>query len=252
MHIRFIEGKTRRWALTEGLVALGQMEIALPLGWAAHDFMDGAGRVVLEMIGDYIATQPKRILAGQTMRYGWSTLRFRPNGTQDRLKSAHLVIQELLDSLDDGEPEYIDGATTAIRMKLLQMATAQRVGIDETDHPHRSQGALICRRVMDQGGDMDLFMQRMQPLNDKPESVRDSRWYVCCMQDDHDHQDVEQMAFTHLSHLVEHHPVIFPYLGLPEETNITIEADTIQVFPPGSDDPIKDEAERFKGMENFN
>ena len=79
MQIHFSEHQAgQRYAQTEGLQALGQQELAVPLFWQQGDQRDQQIIRLLKVIGQYISDQPKRITAGQTMQYGWSMLRFAP------------------------------------------------------------------------------------------------------------------------------------------------------------------------------
>ena len=72
-----------RWAWTEGLGEYDQQDFALPMTWHEGDWRDKQARKVLDFISNYVQTHPKRILAEQTMRYGWTTLTFRPSAPDE-------------------------------------------------------------------------------------------------------------------------------------------------------------------------
>lgn len=79
MHIHFSPHDAfPRWAWTEGLSTQGQQEIIVSLTWLFDDSRDRQITRLLKFIENYISSQPKRITAGQTMHYGWTTLRFVP------------------------------------------------------------------------------------------------------------------------------------------------------------------------------
>lgn len=91
MQIRMSTGDALpRRAWTEGLEALGQQELGVTLPWPQGDARDTQITRLLRFIEGYISSQPRRILAGQTMKYGWSRLRFVADEQENRL-----LIEEL-------------------------------------------------------------------------------------------------------------------------------------------------------------
>src|SRR5260370_1654932 len=75
IHFRGAENQLR-WAWTDGLRTLGQREIAVMVPWPEHDSRDRLITHLLRFLENYLISQPKRILPEQTLRYGWTTLRF--------------------------------------------------------------------------------------------------------------------------------------------------------------------------------
>src|SRR5215469_6170560 len=77
MQIHFQKGNDQeRWAWTEGLRTLGQREITVMLSWPEHDLRDLLITDLFRFLENYLRSQSRRILPGQTLRYGWTLLRF--------------------------------------------------------------------------------------------------------------------------------------------------------------------------------
>jgi hypothetical protein len=80
MQIHFSSAENQlRWAWTDGLQTLGQREIAVRVSWTEHDPQDRLLIDLLKFLEDYLINQPRRILPEQTLRYGWTMLRFVSN-----------------------------------------------------------------------------------------------------------------------------------------------------------------------------
>ena len=75
---------------------LGQQEMAVRLFWPELDPRDQEIRLLLNFLGNYIAEQPKRILGGQTLRYGLTMLRFvADERNESGLGTDRLLVEEL-------------------------------------------------------------------------------------------------------------------------------------------------------------
>jgi hypothetical protein len=223
MQIRYettLNGENR--AVTTGLAEMGQTEFALVQ--TANLTEDAAARV-LRYIADYVVASGRHIKSGETMRYGWSTLRFSPSSD-----GTNLMVEELANPFSPRSDTYVRGAATALAILLEQDATVRRNGVQTiAHHPHRSELAVICRYVTPQS-DLMVF--------DRLKSTRqdDSGWFVGCGNPNHNHNDANELGKIHLVHLAEISPKIVAYLAMPEDTRVVFDHGSVIVFAPGQDD----------------
>src|SRR5262249_1198963 len=93
-----------RWAWTDGLHTYGQAEVAVALPWPESDPRDQQVKDLLRFLEKYVAEQHGRILPNQTMRYGWTMLRFREDARNESEQgTATLLVEELRDPFKFGE-----------------------------------------------------------------------------------------------------------------------------------------------------
>jgi hypothetical protein len=232
MQIRF---ETRedglRGAVTEGLLAMGQAEIVLPL---VGGVSDEAATRVLRYIGDYVAASGQHILPDETMRYGWSTLRFTAVNTEGTL----LAIEELAFPYSATDEEYTLGSAQAIAILQEQDNAVARNGMASVaHHPHRSELAVICRYLSPNQPRRVMVFDRL-----RSRAPNDSGWFVGCGRPDHDHNDLKELARMHLVYLAELDPKIVYYLAMPEDTRIVFDRGKVIVFAPGEQDGRLDDA----------
>lgn len=221
-------GKQR--VVTIGLAALGgQQECAVAL---TEDLSQAEAEHVLNFIADYITRLHQTIHAGDTMRYGWSTLRFVAEPG-----SGVLVLEELEMPLDDRNDCYIPGAARAVSLVRYQDETTQRLGSPVVaHHPHRSERVVICCRLAPASTWPVLVMDRL----DRDPGADYSGWFAGCGDPSHSHDDLAELSAAHLVHLVQHEPRLLPYLALPEGTRLVFEASRVIIFPPNQDEGIED------------
>ena len=206
--------------ITNGLMELGQQECALEL---TNDAAEEYAAKVLHYIADYVAKSQQHIQAGETMRYGWSTLRF-----VQAPDAPILSIEELADPFSTATDSFIRGAGKAIAILREQDATVHRNGIGPIGHhPHRSERVVICRRLPPSVPWRVMVFDRLQAGQ-----ADQSGWFVGCGQADHAHNDVKELASLHLVYLAERDPRIVRYLAMPEETRVVFEQQKIIVFGP--------------------
>jgi hypothetical protein len=74
------------------------------------------------------------------------------------------------------------------------------------------------------------------------------RWLVGCTDREHAHNDPNECALAHLSHLVESYTYIFPYLALPDDSSVVFEDGKVIVYRPNDPEPYLDTAEPFTGI----
>jgi hypothetical protein len=210
--------------VTQGLNEFNQQEFALEL---LGDVTENEGNQVLRYIGDYVASSRQQIMADETMRYGWSTLHFTQDAGTDIL-----TVEELAEPLSISAETYVRGAVTAIRILRDQDETVKRNGLRAPGHhPHRSEKAVICRRVSPNSDWRVLVFDRVQARQDDQ-----SGWFIGCGSSNHDHNDVNELATLHLVYLVDREPRTLSYLALPGESRVVFEQRRTIVFGPGEEE----------------
>ncbi len=232
-----------RWAWTEGLRALDQpqAELGALLPWAAEDDRDAQVERLLAFLTRYVARHGKPILAGQTIRYGWTLLRAEP-GAPGPDQTERLKMQELSQPFAEQTSSFTDGVTAAVALLALQEAAIARIRITGTaEHPHRHDSAIVCARV-DQRGGTPLTLTRLS-LTDR--RIHDSGWFAGCQDRDHNHDDPHELHSAHLVHLVASYPWIFPYLGMPTQTRIALDGVSVVVWRPNERHGAIDDAPPF-------
>jgi hypothetical protein len=210
--------------VTQGLNEFNQQDFALEL---LSDVSENEATQLLRYIGDYVASSRQNILPGETMRYGWSTLHFSQDAGADVL-----TVEELADPSSIGADHYVRGAVTAISILRDQDETVKRNNLRAPGHhPHRSEKAVICRRVSPNQDWRVLVFDRVQARQDDQ-----SGWFVGCGSGSHDHNDVNELATMHLVYLVDREPRILSYLALPGDSRVVFEQRRTIVFGPGEDE----------------
>ncbi len=246
IHIRST-GSQERWVWTQGLQTLGQQEIAVMAPWPEGDPRDRLLAHLLRFLEQYLSSQPKRILPGQILRYGWTLLRFVAD-EQNRSGAGTdaLLIEEMQDPFAQGAPSYISGVARILALLQVQHEAMRRNTITgDAIYPHRSQRAMVCTRVTPE------TVQRLRPLRAdrawRPD-VQDSGWFLGCCDREHDHDDPDELGMIHLFHLVERFPGLFPYLAMPVGTMLLFEESRAIVFRPGEDEGQIDPASLFTSL----
>lgn len=222
MQIRFeLAPDGGKRAVTEGLSGLGQSECVLPL---TSEMTEEAAAHVLNYIANYVKSSGQRILPGETMPYGWSTLRFIfAAGTPN------LQIEELAEPLSSVVDAYIPGAWRAIAIRMRQDETVRRNGIaTASHHPHRSEFVITCRRISPITPPPVIVLDRL-----KTRRRDESGWFAGCGDAGHNHRAVSEMTRLHLIYLAELEPRIVPYLAMPEDSRIVFEQRRVITFAPG-------------------
>ena len=219
----------KRRGVTSGLAAMGQAELALEMTASAPD---AAAERVLHYVADYIAASGQHILAGETMRYGWSTIRFAPTASPELLN-----VEELASPFAPGAESYITGAAQAIGILGAQDDTVRRNGVAvPSHHPHRSELAVICRRLRPNTPPKVMVFDRLKATRQD-----DSGWFVGCGNPSHDHNDFSELSRLHLVYIATLDPKIVYYLAMPEETRVVFDHGQVIVFAPGEQDGRVDE-----------
>jgi hypothetical protein len=240
MSVRFeTTNGASRWALTEGVAALGQAEIAVPINWTEDEGRDQQVVRLLMFIEAYINQQSRRILAGEVLTYGWTTLQFRHEGEiPDSAENERLIVHELHDSLGSDDSGYVAGVDEAIALVEAQERALRRNRITGVaEHPHRMHSAIVCSEVTRRSGELvePLMLERTERVG-----PRDSGWVLRCVSQTHNHDDPAELHSVHLLHVVNLWPVTFAYLAMPMGTAVMLSEREVVVFPPGQNDGVPD------------
>ncbi len=221
MRIQFSHPDGRRRASTVGLASIEQSEIALDL---PASIAEEAATHLLNFIADYLLASGRTISSGETMRYGWSTLRFDQSPPDPTL-----VISELADPFSTNIDHYVPGAARAITIIAEQDAVVQRNAVVMAGHhPHRSETAVVCARVVPGVPVRVLVFDRFAT-----QELDDSGWFIGCGDATHNHNDASELFRVHLVRVAELDPRIVYYLALPEGTRVVFERRRVIVFAPG-------------------
>lgn len=228
-----------RWAWTDGLEPLGQLDITVPLPWEADDPRDSEIERLLNAIADAVATEGRRIRQGDTFDYGWTTLRFEA-GAATGDSAGRLVVSELAEPLLATPPTYRRGADQLAALLCAQSETLSRNGITGASAPpHRSDLAVICTRVPPAGPEYPHPLVLERP---SAPARGESGWVIRCADPIHDHDNPQALASVRLLHIVSGFPGIVPYLGLPVGYAVLVEDQDAIIFPPGEDEGRPDPA----------
>ncbi|HTI14638.1 MAG TPA: hypothetical protein VL461_08735 [Dictyobacter sp.] len=225
----------QRWAWTEGLQAPGQWEMCVSVSWSENDARDKLISNFFKFIEKYLNSQPKRLLPQQTLRYGWSLLRF----VQDRENLSGvgpdiLRIEEQKNPFADGDPVYIPGIAQTLALLQIQneaMVRNRTTGVSL--YPSPSQSALICTRLTPE------TIQHLRPImahrSWQPKNPHESGWFIGCCEDNHNHNNANELTTVHLLHLVEQFPGIFPYLAMPVGMLLLFEERQAIIYRPNEE-----------------
>jgi hypothetical protein len=247
IHFRDVEEQWR-WAWTDGLRAREQREIAVKFPGSEQEARDQSITELLKFIEHYLISESKQILPGQTMRYGWTMLRFvRDEHNLSGQGTEILLIEEMEHpfSLVD-ETAYVLGVAHTMVLKQVQQEAMRRNRVSgDAVYPHRSQFALICKRVK------PTTIAQLRPLMAhrawEPD-VRDSGWFIGCCDKGHDHDNTDELGRVHLIHLVEHFLALFPYVAMPVGTQLLFEESRAIIWRPGEQEGQVDPGELIASL----
>ena len=236
MQIHFCHAENQlRWAWTDGLQTLGQQEIAVLVPWPEHDLRDGLVTHLLRFLENYLVSQPGRILPEQTLRYGWSMLRFvSDEHDHSGTGPGALLIEEKQHPFSQNDPSYAPGVARTMALLQFQHEAMRRNRVTgDATYPSPQQLALVCTRVTPE------TVQHLRPLMAHrawQPTPRESGWFIGCCDHDHDHDHPDALATIHLHHLVERFPGLFPYIAMPVGIQLLFEEKRAIIFHPGEED----------------
>lgn len=143
---------------------------------------------------------------GQTVQFGWATLRLkqRDDGTLgvlepdvgETLSWAERVDQSLLDT-------------------WRQQEVARSLGLEDAlAFPRQSDRAVVCTRVWDT---LDFVLARTEP-----EGPGDSGWFIGCVDAAHDHDAPRELAVAPLIEVAANLPPLTQFFALPVGTDLRV------------------------------
>jgi hypothetical protein len=191
-----------------GLEGIGQAEIAARVvSGQSHD-TDHRVMGLMNYVQDYVRRTGARITAGQTMTYGWTTIRFLAT------RPSVLEMHDLRWPFDNkGDPEWVPGVAAALEFKAAGDDVMRRNHLSGTaEFPHWSWLAIVCEHIIADPSESRIRMDRTAP---SPVNVNDSGWGFVCLQAEARHDKVEEAKALHLLHVAERFPFVVPYTSMP-------------------------------------
>lgn len=147
---------------------------------------------------------------GETLQDGWMVTRVE-QAANDKLTLHEPDMQEL-------PVAFVPGVTETLRHKMIQLFTLDSYGIDRSQIaiPRIDQTAITCDRF-DQGGELLL-------ARDAGED-RYSGWLLCCLDEDHDHEQDENLKLVSLYEAMLRCPYIVAWMYFPLDSQIVLRPD---------------------------
>ncbi|MDM4770628.1 hypothetical protein [Solimonas sp. SE-A11] len=162
----------------------------------------------------------RRLAAGETVQIGWSFLQLKQQG----------------EALGFLEPEFgsmpikwVPGVTATLgQLRQHKDTVASVLPAESMDIPSLRQGCIVCTRVQASQG---FLMSRATPEED------DSGWFIGCLDEDHDHQDMDSLELMSLYQAIaERASRALPYLGLPAGCSVKVQGS--EPLIQGQDGPL--------------
>jgi hypothetical protein len=214
-----------RFIRTVGLRAIGQTEIGARVQAKRNQQWDQRVIDVLEFLANYVIGSGARILAEETVDYGWTLLRLRERSP------AVLEVHEIEDVFsNEPQPPVVPGVDRAIRLTDAADDVMRRNGFHGVgDFPYRGLDAMTCIHLT-ADGTQPFYMDRVALHN-----VRDSGWSIACREMLEEHEESD-LFIEHLAHLAARRPFIVPYLTLPIGCGVAFDREGAVVFAPGKEE----------------
>ena len=109
---------------------------------------------------------------------------------------------------------FVDSVTQTLVQLRLQKSVAESIGLeDQITFPSLRQSCLICTRVKDRGR---FVMERFE------KSENDSGWYLGCFDNDHDHNNPNNLQRVSLYDAACGMLMCVPFLPLPAQTLVKV------------------------------
>jgi len=148
-----------------------------------------------------------RFAAGETLRYGWATLRLKERG------DGTLGIEE--QSSKAGEDSWDEFVDTTLMQVWYQREVGRSLAVeDRLAFPAQGQAAVFCTRVEQ----VQRWFLARHPMPDPF-----SGWHLFCADKQHDHDSDGSVLAAELFHLAARFPFVTQFLALPVETVVGIE-----------------------------
>jgi hypothetical protein len=166
------------------------------------DLEQGLIRVLEESVA-----RGTRFAAGETLRYGWATLRLKERGDDT------LGIEE--QSSKGGNDSWDEFVDTTLMQVWYQREVGRSLAVeDRLAFTTQGQAAVFCTRVEEV---QRWFLAR----HEMPDPF--SGWHLFCADKQHDHDSDGNVLAAELLHLTARFPFMTQFLALPVETVVGIE-----------------------------
>ncbi|HEY0913286.1 MAG TPA: hypothetical protein VGE22_00325 [Solimonas sp.] len=182
----------------------------------------GDAEWLVQVLESWVANG-RRMAAGETVQIGWSFLQLKKQGK----------------ALGFLEPEFgsmpikwVPGVTATLRQLRQQKDTVASVlPAEAMDIPSLRQGCIVCTRLPAAQG---FLMSRAAP------EENDSGWFIGCLDENHDHQDMNSLELMSLYQaVVERAPRALPYLALPAGCGVRMQRSEPLIHDKDGPLPIK-------------
>lgn len=167
------------------------------------------GRELVETIEEMVA-EGSVFRPGETFAIGWMITKI------ESAEDGTLTLCE--PDLNTNPLEYRAGVSETLRIKMIQVFTADSYGIDRDDLmiPTIGQLAVACNRVPEADA---ILLAR----NDDADPD-DSGWFVLCHDDDHDHEAGDSIGVVPLHELARVRPDVINFMMFPTGCTLLLEA----------------------------
>ncbi len=147
---------------------------------------------------------------GETLQDGWMVTRVEDAG-DGKLTLHEPDMQQL-------PVQFVPGITETLRHKMIQLFTLDSFGIEreQIKIPRIDQTAIACDRF-DAGGELLL-------ARDAGEE-RHSGWIFCCLDDDHDHEQDDNLQLVSLYEAMLRCPHVVAWMYFPDDSQIVLRPD---------------------------
>lgn len=147
-----------------------------------------------------------RFSAGQTVQFGWSTLRLtqRADGSLGVLEPDLQHELKWLESVDQAAFQAWQQKEVLSSLDL----------VDRADFPRQALHAVVCERVFTAGA---LMLGRTEAS-----APTDSGWFVGCTDEAHDHQHEAALTIAPLVELAARLPRLVPWFALPAGVDVLL------------------------------
>ena len=218
-----------------GLEEIGQKEIGARVSARRDHDWDHQVMGILDFVARYVLRTGARILPNETLRYGWTLLRFLER------TPALLESHEIEDVYShDPQPAMVPGVDRAIRLGQAADDVMRRNHLSGTgDFPYRGTLCLSCVHLA-QMPPRQFFMERAEPNNSD-----DSGWLIDCGVKREEHE-ANDLSVGHLAHVAADRPFLVPYLTMPIGCAVAFDKDGAIVFPLQGADGHRDPADPYE------
>ena len=209
------DSRTMRRFRTSRCALYGHKEIELAVDASDEQAVQECPKLVDVLEGLIIDNY--RFEPGQTLRYGWSILRFELG--PDDLLTLHEPDFESL------PVQYVPGVSNSVRHIASQIAMIESfvMPIGEPNFPSMNDEVTVCNRLATADG---FVMDRFHEDDDN----ECADWMISCNDDDHDHHDANEYDVISYYELLLKKPQILDFLAFPPGSTLVVEPGKLQLI----------------------